>query len=163
MDQRTKLILLSMIAAGAGATAIAYMLYVRRQNSTRRTHEVNIEKIHKDWISKMAQTYTGGDTDKVANLLIDYCIEATKDDDEASVNIFKRLRCSTCGNKKNKVEYTVSLAEWQYNYLENMIALYKVKGGLDKMIRIMFEYGMRDADLDIIFTTPTWMHIHTRI
>lgn len=151
MDKQTKLILLSMIAAGAGGIAI-YMYKNRETKLNANAIKIQIEKIHTEWLSTMADKYTSGDFDKVLQLLINHCISTSKNENEYKTadKIFKEIRCTTCGGNKQKMDISVMVPTEDQLYITDEInSKYEIEGGIDKVIRVMCDYAINDESVDV--------------
>mmetsp|Transcript_47244 Transcript_47244/g.151398 ORF Transcript_47244/g.151398 Transcript_47244/m.151398 type:complete len:167 (+) Transcript_47244:1807-2307(+) len=143
--------------AAAGAVAYAASAYLSTSSPAKGKKQVvtlELEKVHLDWLQKMADTYKLPDAGKAMRCLINFGVEGAKKERDA---IFQKKRCKTCG-KKNKREAVISLEEHQHAWLMAAVTAYGIPD-LNKAARIMCEFGMsKDADLASIFTVVRCTH-----
>lgn len=146
MDKRVKIAILGAAAAGTGV--LSYLAY--KHFFCARTMQLQVEEAHVAWITEMATKHTDGDIEKAMHLLLAHCI-AVRTDTAATEKIFKEIRCNSCGGRKNKTSFQVTLTAAERSYLNAMVVTHSVRDGLDKAVRVIFEYAINDADLATIF------------
>lgn len=155
LDPRTRTIVLSVAAAGAGCT-LAYLLYRKRRGAAPPATatvrlSATIEKLHAEWLSLMTEKYTAGDQDVALAKLIAHCERVHKSGAGAADTIFKEVRCNSCdGKDKVDVSYMVLVA--QLDFVGNMMQLYNIDAGIGKALRIIFEYAINDVEAGVIFS-----------
>lgn len=153
MDKRVVFAVMGTAAVGAGA-GLAYYLYKKRcQDASDMSPcvslEVEVEQTHATWLDGIAVKYTNGDSVKALHMLVEHCKTASSDDAVAEA-IFKKVRCKACG-KKEKVAFTATLSKDHVAFIDSALEKYKISGGQDKTLRVMFEYVINETQESAVF------------
>lgn len=144
----TYALLATAAAVGAGCGVVYYMKK-RSGNGVETRIAVELEKSHISWIEEQAKTYTNGDMSKAIQQVIAHCVQkcgSTAGADE----VFKQIRCNTCGGK-DKVALSTVFLEDHVKFSTEAMETYKVES-FDKVIRIMFEYVINDVNTAVVFS-----------
>lgn len=148
-EKRTFLIIAGTAAAGAGAV-LAYWLYKKQlQAKEPVTLSVTVETAHTTYLDQVSEKFTAGDKQEALQAIVAYCMRVSSDS-AVEEEIFKKVRCNTCG-KKEKTEYVATLSQEQSNYLDKIVGKHDIGGGPDKVLRVMFEYVITDVEDSVVF------------
>lgn len=150
MDSQTKSFAIGFASGVAGCAAVYGICQIADYLSVTdgMVDDVySLEKKHIDWLASKAKESCDGKVSKAVQILLDY---AMADGDEAT--IFEKVRCNTCGGKKDKADHNANILLSQRNYLTSMAAKHNLKDGNSKALRVIVEYAMTDGDAADIFT-----------
>lgn len=147
-EENNKWITVGVTAAAIGIGAYVVYRYQEKveQGNKQVLLKVTLEKKHVQFIEDMAAQHTGGDSDAVMRALLDHAML-----DAAESTVFGKVRCNTCGGKKDKTS-----SEWQVlakhdEFLSSMSIKHKLKDSKHKALRCICEFAMSEVDPSEIF------------
>lgn len=144
----TYALLATAAAVGAGYGVVYYMKKKSVVVAETRV-SVELEKSHISWLEEQAKTYTNGDISKAIQQVIAYCVKTCESTAGAN-NVFKEIRCNSCGDKDKAALSTVFLED-HVNFSTEAMKTHDVES-FDKVIRIMFEYVINDVNVAVVFS-----------